>query len=90
MSAAAAAAPGFGLYWLVFVVPVELSVLPTLGLRSELARLFDFFPAPLSAIPIQDQFFDPSLQVFSSSWADIVLHQVFGNAQKPLSCIFSP
>ena len=87
LSAAAAVAPGFGVYWLVHVVPGVLSVLPTIGLRSAIARSFDFFPAPSSAIPIEDPF-DPSLQVISSSSADIV-HQVFGKAQKPLSCPFS-
>ena len=75
---------------LVFALAVVVSLLPTLGLRSAHARSADVVAAPLNAIPPQEQPFDPSLQVFSSSWIDIVLHQVFGKAQKPLSCTFSP
>ena len=90
LSAAAAVAPGFSAYWLVYVVPGVLSVLSTIGLRSAIARSFDFFPAPSSAIPIQDPSFDPSLQVISLSWADIVLHQVVAERPKATFLYFFP
>ena len=67
---------------LAFIAAVVLCLLSTIGIRPAQARSVDLVSAPLSAIPLQEQPFYPSLQAISSSWTDIVLGQVVGESPK--------